>query len=999
MNKQEYIEYCLGNNQRLVERDRHNDPKDGDLLPGLAKMALGELAVPENVRQKLHNVPVYRYSRRFLQEILYGTVRDKRRTKSCSFWSLEDPFIKGLLAKDTLYQQDSPAYMLPLVCSKLAFESGGESKAFIDRALELGVTEDALIIQMLRYSSPFEIIEMNPETRSVEYSPSGFAEFILPKLKPSSSLLGLKKSRGRGQFIHDLVKSQMHLPSKFAIFKFLLRHDPEVIGNEHEQYLMNRRRDGEVIPLPHICAYALDKDAERFEAAVAKIAEASQARVNMSYPIYELLDQSFPGKYSAGIDKVGEEELNSFVNQTSTYPYFTRANSKEIVVSYSKLLLDRDFDKGLTRIRKFVNESAFISTSYVRFIFEELKPHALPLLMTAMEKDAKLVDMHRRGYFKSILSKLKEFDLGAEQFDQLLELAVERAGKPLRRTLATFLAQYPEYSTGKARELCAGKKVDQRITGALILSHSQEEAVLDELQNLVELERNDETRNVMLESVQDRKFSQDYDVKAVMEMIDFADKRKKLNRWAEKWIEEESLPAPVWKHSGEALSQKEIRFLFYRSKQAKGLNSDIEARQLIRHLDKDKSEKFALAVLQGFQDSNASSKFKYYLTITGLIGGDKLLPKLNTTFRKGIADKRFKMCEYIVGAIAMVGSNKALRVVEMLSRKYANKRAKIGLAAREALDAAAVELNISRDQLGDRIIPNFGFENLYKEFEAGGEPYRAFVSKEFKLNYFNQDNKLRKSIPKDTDKELVKELKEIDKEIKAVVKTQKGRLETALIEGRRWTTEEWQEYFLNNPIMLIYVQKLLWGLYKDGQLLEVFLCDDDIELYNVTDDEVDLDAGEQIGIVHPIEMNEALLKQWKEKVYENDMEFEFPILERAMFRRDPEEMQSSITKRLWGQEIPKGADYVAGFLEKRGWQKQSADGGRLEFYRNLQGSKHRAYANIEGPAAFYQGGAVEATVWEIAFLGENWSDKPKIENIPAVFYSEVIADINALINA
>ena len=200
--------------------------------------------------------------------------------------------------------------------------------------------------------------------------------------------------------------------------------------------------------------------------------------------------------------------------------------------------------------------------------------------------------------------------------------------------------------------------------------------------------------------------------------------------------------------------------------------------------------------------------------------------------------------------------------------------------------------------------------------------------------------------------------------------------------------------------MLIYVQRLLWGLYDDDHnLINVFYCDDDLELYDVEDEEVDIEDGSYIRIVHPLHMSEELLGKWKEKVYEMDVEFEFEIVNRTITLAPEEELERNLTKVLHGEEIPKGADYVAGYLLKRGWHKSTGDGGYLLFNKINEKENINAYANIEGPAAFYQGGTREAKIFEISFSDHQSRERKPLKEVPKVFFSEVVADLKGLINA
>ena len=58
-----------------------------------------------------------------------------------------------------------------------------------------------------------------------------------------------------------------------------------------------------------------------------------------------------------------------------------------------------------------------------------------------------------------------------------------------------------------------------------------------------------------------------------------------------------------------------------------------------------------------------------------------------------------------------------------------------------------------------------------------------------------------------------------------------------------------------------------------------------------------------------------------------------------------------------------------------------------------------AYANIEGPTAYYQGGTTPAKVYEVSFTNSQNRERIELKDVPKVFFSEVIADLTALINA
>jgi hypothetical protein len=377
-----------------------------------------------------------------------------------------------------------------------------------------------------------------------------------------------------------------------------------------------------------------------------------------------------------------------------------------------------------------------------------------------------------------------------------------------------------------------------------------------------------------------------------------------------------------------------------------------------------------------------------------------MMSNLNALFTKSMTDKRMKMAEYVVGALAMVGTDKALRLVETIYRKYANKKPAVSEAARAALDAAAKELNITMDELSDRIIPSFDFDGIYKVVTIDGEEFRAFVNEEFKINYFTEDNKTRKSLPTNASKEIKAEFKDIEKEIGVVAKSQTIRLEKYLVEERRWTSEDWTRFFFNNPIMSVYAMKLLWGVFdRQGNLLNAFYCSQDASLYNVLDEEVGLDPDHSVGILHPLYLSPDQLEAWKQKLYEMSMTTIFPIVDRGVVKITPEEADLSRCQLFAGKDIPKGADFVNTYLVKKNWLKTTGDGGMSDFSKLYKDGRISAYANIEGPTAWYQGGTTPAKMHDVRFWSKADREQVKLKDLPPVFFSEVMSDIESMINA
>jgi len=196
----------------------------------------------------------------------------------------------------------------------------------------------------------------------------------------------------------------------------------------------------------------------------------------------------------------------------------------------------------------------------------------------------------------------------------------------------------------------------------------------------------------------------------------------------------------------------------------------------------------------------------------------------------------------------------------------------------------------------------------------------------------------------------------------------------------------------------VYALKLLWGVFnKQGQLVNAFYCDEDAGFYDVNDEEVALETDQYIRILHPYYLSPEQRTQWNDKVYALELVTEFQILDRKVYTVNPAEKDLAYTHQFNKQKVPKGADYVNTFLVKRQWLKSGSDGGSIEFTKLYQEGAYTAHANIMGPAVVYQEGKAEAEVFEVNFYGKHWRNKVCLKDVPPLFYSEVMYDIELLL--
>jgi hypothetical protein len=628
---------------------------------------------------------------------------------------------------------------------------------------------------------------------------------------------------------------------------------------------------------------------------------------------------------------------------------------------------------------------------------------ALPLLLAAATQESASLDFRRTA-----IGLLVAYFTPEKYIPTFWEL-ISHKSKPLRDYITRILAEKDPAAESKAIPLLQHKKAEIRQSAAVILNLSGTPTALAAMAEALDKESNDNARDILLETLADS-LPEHTDKPYVDALIAAAASRGKLNKPSPALPDESVLPE-LFYTTGEMLDTPAIRFLLYRMSRCKAINSDIEARYLIRLIDKTRSAPFAAILLKIFLDKEAPAEEKYLMLTAALLGNEDTAASIRRLIDSWIENNRFKMAEYGVGALAIQGSDKALRWVEWYSRKYAVKKANIGAAATAALEAAAAELGITTYELGDRVIPDFGFDGLFRHFEAGGESYRAFIDSKFKLAFFNDNNKKLKALPASATEDLKQEFKAITKEIRDIVKSQSPRLEYYLIIQRRWTCAEWQKFFLENPVMFIYATRLLWGVYKDGAGTPgtTFICDEDTTLLDLREEEVSAEPEWNIGIVHPSQLDPATLKAWQEKFFDRAIEPIFPQLDRKQADLEGLDLSKSIIRKFDGRRTQTGS--IRSTLDKLGWHPgPTGDGGMIGTYHLRHDAKKlEAIVEMEGVGAGF-GWTGDERIGRLYFARRDnprkkWWHYPKddadpllipLKEIPTLFLHEKLAALDTI---
>lgn len=343
-----------------------------------------------------------------------------------------------------------------------------------------------------------------------------------------------------------------------------------------------------------------------------------------------------------------------------------------------------------------------------------------------------------------------------------------------------------------------------------------------------------------------------------------------------------------------------------------------------------------------------------------------------------------------VTAFSRIKTMDCVASMDRLLRKVSHKRALAELKAK--FNVAANERNLSKEQLRDLLVPSL---NLNEEIilDYGSRKFNVNLQQNGTLKITDEADKEIKNLPvvgKNDDEVLAdaakENLKDLKDSLKEVVKVQSQRLVSAMVYDRRWSFVEWNELFINNPIMVQFAISLVWGIYENDKLVNTFRFMEDGTFNDINENVIEL-TNKTIGLIHPIELNEESLNTWIKHFEDYEVQQSFMQLYRKIYKPVGEELTSNISERSRVKSI--NIYTLDKILESVKWKRgEVEDHGFFSKYVKLDGDDNVvAYIDFGGMSMVYNDDKFQE-VYDIVF--KNVSNCTEVT--PKLF-SEVIDEI------
>ncbi len=382
----------------------------------------------------------------------------------------------------------------------------------------------------------------------------------------------------------------------------------------------------------------------------------------------------------------------------------------------------------------------------------------------------------------------------------------------------------------------------------------------------------------------------------------------------------------------------------------------------------------------------------------GTLGGDEVARKLTPMIRVWPGENLQARAVSGLDVLARIGTDLALMHLNGVAQKVKFK----GLQekAREKMDEVAQNRGLSADELADRLVPDLDLDpDGSRTLDFGSRQFRVSFDEALKPVVVDGNGKTLTDLPKSNKSDDAAKAKEAEtawkalkKDVKAIAQNQITRLELAMCSQRRWEADSFRAMFLEHPLLIHLVRRLIWGVYtEEGIRTGAFRVAEDSSLADAQDSAIVLQDGAYVGIVHPLELPESEKAAFGQVLGDYGILQPFQQIARDTYSPTADEAKGySITRRT-KQFVPVGK--ILGLTEK-GWRKgPPQDAGWIwEMNKNMPGGVMASLELRTGISADMQMTEPKQEIGPVS-VGHKEKDNVTLGKLSPVVFSELVRDI------
>lgn len=364
--------------------------------------------------------------------------------------------------------------------------------------------------------------------------------------------------------------------------------------------------------------------------------------------------------------------------------------------------------------------------------------------------------------------------------------------------------------------------------------------------------------------------------------------------------------------------------------------------------------------------------------------------------------KRVSQAKALVETLYGMGTQDAVQVLVATATRF--KQRSVRELAEKLVADLAEERGWTQSELADRSVPTGGFEDdgtMLLEVGEDAKPYVARLASDLSVKLFNTQGKEVKSIPAGKDantKEAKSLLSAAKKTIKTAQAQQQARLYDAMVSGRVWERQTWQDDLTHHPIMQRLIERVIWrGLAADGELVTGLRLTPEGEVLDAAGDDVDMAAIAMIDVAHTANLPEDHRQAWLDHFKDFEVKPLFAQVSRPV--RDLTDAQKNDTRLTDREGWMMTTFKLRAAAKKAGYDRAPiGDGGGFDAYRKeFRGAQ--IWADLYFTGSHVAESDIPAAIKHMQFTQMNdgrGSRALPLTKVPALLLSEVWNDLHEI---
>jgi hypothetical protein len=238
----------------------------------------------------------------------------------------------------------------------------------------------------------------------------------------------------------------------------------------------------------------------------------------------------------------------------------------------------------------------------------------------------------------------------------------------------------------------------------------------------------------------------------------------------------------------------------------------------------------------------------------------------------------------------------------------------------KAIDASAELLGIDRDAFEELVAPTFDLDaDGTRRHTLGDYTAEVFFDEhvEPRLRFQSSDGKALKSVPaavRSDHKSELTALRADVKDIAAMRRAQRARIERLLLSERAWRFEQWEQRYLRHGLVGVLARRLIWTIDGTAVLAldEHFITSDGQKF-------PDPAADATVGLWHPVDADTEEVRAWRVLLEDRQLRQPFKQAHREIYLLTDAERATRVYSNRFAAHILKQYQ-MASLARERGWQ-------------------------------------------------------------------------------